>query len=85
MRWRAPELLLGEDEPVEEDGAEKSKENDPVLTFECDVYSFGCVMLQASPTSINIVEDYTRLMTYSIDPLRKDPIQRNKRRPPSRF
>ena len=85
LRWRAPELLPRQDDPVEEDDTEKSKESGPVLTFECDVYSFGCVMLQASLTAIDIVDNYTRLMTYSIDPLRKDPIQRNKRRTPSRF
>ena len=56
LRWRAPELLPEQEEAVEEeeDGTEKRKENGPVLTFECDVYSFGCVMLQVSLTSIHI-------------------------------
>ena len=47
LRWRAPELLPGQNDP-EEDGTETSKKSVPVLTFECDVYSFGCVMLQVS-------------------------------------
>lgn len=34
LRWRAPELLPPKDD------------HQPVLTFKCDIYSFGCVMLQ---------------------------------------
>lgn len=32
IRWRATELF----------------ENEPVLTKECDIYSFGCIMMQVS-------------------------------------
>lgn len=35
IRWRAPELMPGGNE-----------EPAPVLTEKCDVYSFGCIMLQ---------------------------------------